>query len=301
MVEEVFRRADDFDVIHFHIDYFGFPLARRYQVPNLTTMHGRLDIPDWEPLFRTYADAPLVSISDAQRAPLPFANWQATVYHGLPPELLSFHGAPGTYLAFLGRISPEKRVDRAVEIARRMGMPLKIAAKIDDKDRRYYERDVEPLLRDPLVEFVGEIDEDQKDAFLGGAAAFLFPVDWPEPFGLVMIEAMACGTPVIAFRCGSVPEVMRDGVSGFVVDDMDEAVARTAEAVRLPRAACRAYFEDRFLARRMAQDYVAVYEGLVTDALRHKAGGRGALGLVAIDADDHPELGEGGDLGAELT
>jgi glycosyltransferase involved in cell wall biosynthesis len=302
MVEQVFERADDFDVIHFHTDYFSFPLARRHAVPTVTTMHGRLDIPDWEPLFRTYADAPLVSISDAQRAPLPFSNWQATVYHGLPPDLLSFHPRGGDYLAFLGRISPEKRVDRAIEIARRLDLPLKIAAKIDDKDRRYFERDVEPLLRAyPRAEFVGEIDEDHKDAFLGGASVLLFPVDWPEPFGLVMIEAMACGTPVVAFRCGSVPEVMRDGVSGYVVDHIDEATARTADATRLSRAACRAYFEERFLARRMALDYLAVYEALVAADHRRRVGGHAALGLAAIEPDEHPELGDGGELGADVT
>jgi glycosyltransferase involved in cell wall biosynthesis len=263
MVEEVFRRATAFDVIHFHIDYIHFPLARRHHVPQLTTQHGRLDIPDLVPLYRTFAEAPLVSISDAQRAPLPFANWQGTVYHGLPPDLFRFHPGPGKYLAFLGRISPEKRVDRAIEIAKRIGMPLKIAAKLDKKDFEYYQAEIKPLLDHPLIEFVGEINEQAKDQFLGEAAAVLFPVDWPEPFGLVMIEAMACGTPVVAFRCGSIPEVMRDGVSGFVVDDMESAVAATRRAVTLSRARCRAYFEQRFLARRMAQDYLQIYEGLL--------------------------------------
>ena len=282
MVEQVFQRADEFDVIHFHIDYFGFPLARRYAVPSLTTMHGRLDIPDWEPLFRTYAEAPLVSISDAQRAPLPFANWLATIYHGLPPDLLSFHPVPGRYLAFLGRMSRGE----AGRPGHRDRAAARHAAQDRGQDRRRRPRLLRarrsrPLLADPRIEFVGEIDEDHKDAFLGGAAALLFPVDWPEPFGLVMIEAMACGTPVVAFRCGSVPEVMRDGVSGYVVDSIDEAVARTAQAIRLPRDRCRAYFEERFCAPRMARDYVAVYEALAEAAGRSDldASGAGDLGV----------------------
>ena len=286
MLERVFERAGEFDVIHFHVDYFGLPLARRHGVPYVTTQHGRMDIPDLEPLYRTFGEAPLVSISDAQRAPLPFASWLATVYHGLPRDLLSFHPGPGRYLAFLGRISPEKRVDRAIDIARRLDMPLKIAAKIDKADREYYEAEIAPLFADPHVEFVGEIGEDEKDAFLGDAAALIFPIDWPEPFGLVMIEAMACGTPVVAFRCGSVPEVMRDGVSGFVVDTVDEAVEATARAVQLPRAVCRAYFEERFLAQRMAQDYVDVYRAAVAASGRPNAGGRAALSIAALTQDD---------------
>jgi glycosyltransferase involved in cell wall biosynthesis len=294
MIEQVYRRAAELDVIHFHVDYLGFPLARHHSVANVTTMHGRLDIAGWAPLFQTYGDAPLVSISDAQRAPLPLANWQATVYHGLPPEQLSYHPAPGRYLAFLGRLSREKRVDRAIEIARRLDMPLKIAAKVDDRDHKYHEEIVE-LLADPHVEFVGEIDESRKDDFLGNAAALLFPIDWPEPFGLVMIEAMACGTPVVAFGCGSVPEVMRNGVSGYVVGDLEAAVARTAEAVRLPRAGCRAYFEERFLARRMASDYLKVYEALIARAERRPWGGRAATPLAAVQEGEPGEPGERGD------
>jgi glycosyltransferase involved in cell wall biosynthesis len=263
MVDEVCQRAADFDLVHFHIEYLHFPSLRTLGVPSLTTVHGRLDTPDLAPLYRTFSDLPLVSISNAQRAPLPFANFVGTVYHGLPPALFAFHDRPGKYLAFLGRISPEKRVDRAIEIARRCKIPLKIAAKLDDKDRAYFHGEIEPLLEDPLIDFIGEIDERQKDGFLGGAAALLFPVDWPEPFGLVMIEAMACGTPVVAFRCGSVPEVMRDGVSGFVVDNLEQAVRATERAVALPRARCRAYFEQRFLARRMAEDYLGVYQRLL--------------------------------------
>ncbi len=263
MLEEVWRRAADFDVIHFHLDYLSFPQARACPTPQLATMHSRLDVADLQPLFRAFADLPVVSISDAQRAPLPFANWCGTVYHGLPLDLYSFRPSGGRTLAFLGRISPEKRVDRAVEIARRLDLPLRVAAKIDDKDRAYYEQRIKPLFADPHVEFVGEIGEKDKGAFLGEAGALLFPVDWPEPFGLVMIEAMACGTPVVAFRCGSVPEVMRDGVSGYVVDTLDGAVEATARALELPRKRCRAYFEGRFSAPRMANDYLALYERLL--------------------------------------
>ena len=291
MMEEVFARADDFDVLHFHVDYLGYSLARRQSVPYVTTMHGRLDKPELAPIFRTFPEAPLISISDAQRAPQPRANWQGTVYHGMPVGLYRLIPGKGGYLAFVGRISPEKRVDRAVEIARRLGMPLKVAAKIDGKDRDYYENEIKPLFDDPLVEFVGEIGEDEKNAFLGGASALLFPIDWPEPFGLVMIEAMACGTPVVAFRCGSVPEVMRDGASGYVVDTLDEAVKATARAVELPRAGVRAYFEERFSAPRMAVDYVAIYEAMIASARRRGGRGRTAFGLAAIDADGDADGG----------
>ena len=216
-----------------------------------------------QPLFRAFADIPVVSISDAQRAPLPFANWCGTVYHGLPLDLYPFQPNAGQYLAFLGRVSPEKGVHKAVEIARRLGLPLKVAAKIDDRDRGFYEHQLKPLFAEAKVEFLGEIGEGDKGSFLGDAAALLFPIDWPEPFGLVMIEAMACGTPVVAFRRGAVPEVMRDGVSGYVVDTIDGAVEATARALELPRKRCRAYFEGRFSAPRMANDYVAVYERLL--------------------------------------
>ena len=262
LVDQVFERAAEFDVIHFHIDYLHFPLAARAAVPHVTTLHGRLDIPDIEPLFRTFEGVPVVSISDAQRAPLPFANWQATVHHGLPADLLPFHPGPGKYLAFLGRISPEKGADRAIEIAKRSGIPLKIAAKISRDDELYYRERIAPLLDTPLVEFVGEIGEADKAKFLGEAMALLFPIDWSEPFGLVMIEAMACGTPVIAFAGGSVVEVMEPGVSGFVVDDVETAVAHARGIGGLSRRVCRDYFERRFTAPRMAQDYLAVYERL---------------------------------------
>jgi glycosyltransferase involved in cell wall biosynthesis len=256
------RRAHEFDVIHFHVDYFGFPLASRSTVPHVTTQHGRLDIPELEPLFRLFPNEPQVSISDAQRTPLAFANWAGTVYHGLPADLYQLQPGPGRYLAFLGRISPEKRVDRAIEIAQRLDMPLKIAAKVATFDQPYFEQQIKPLFADPRIEFIGEIGEAEKQDFLGKASALLFPVDWPEPFGLVMIEAMACGTPVIAFRRGSIPEIIQDGVSGFVVDSVDEAVAATPQAIEIPRAQCRAYFEARFLAERMARDYLAIFESL---------------------------------------
>jgi glycosyltransferase involved in cell wall biosynthesis len=241
MFERVFARAHEFDVLHFHTDYLAFALAQRQAVPHVATMHGRMDFRDYVPLFDTFSSVPLISISDSQREPLPRANWRGTVYHGLPLGLYRLVPRHDGYLAFVGRTSREKRIDRAVEIARRLGMPLKIAAKIDDKDRDYYETEIKPLFADPLVEFVGEIGEAEKNAFLGGAAALLFPIDWPEPFGLVMIEAMACGTPVVAFRCGAVPEVMRDGVSGYVVDSIDQAVEATARARQQPRPPLRAY------------------------------------------------------------
>ena len=260
MIEEVARRADDFDLVHFHDGYVHFPLMRRLGLPRITTVHGRLDVPDLQKVYRMFPDEPLVSISDAQRTPLPSIGWQATVHHGLPPNLLSFHPEPGRYLAFLGRLSPEKRPDRAIEIAKRVGMPLKIAAKIDKVDEEYFASVIKPMMDDPLIEFVGEIDDAQKDQFVGEAAVLLFPIDWPEPFGLVMIEAMACGTPVVAFARGSVREVMRDGVSGFVVETVDEAVEAVEKALELPRQGCRAYFEDHFTAPRMAAAYVRLYE-----------------------------------------
>jgi glycosyltransferase involved in cell wall biosynthesis len=262
MLEHVFRAADDFDVMHFHIDYLHFPLSRRAGRPNVTTLHGRLDIADLVPLYDEYGDMPLVSISDSQREPLPRANWRATVHHGLPPDLLPFKDTPGRYLAFLGRVSPEKRVDRAVEIARRSGLPLRVAAKIDDSDRAYFDQEIAPLFEEPFVEYIGEIGEAEKPEFLGNARALLFPIDWMEPFGLVMIEAMACGTPVIAWPGGSVAEVMVDGVTGFIVEEIDDAVEATRQVGDLDRRRCREVFDDRFTVERMARDYVAVYESL---------------------------------------
>ncbi len=262
MVEDVAARADAFDILHFHLDYVHMPLFRGCADRTVTTLHGRLDSRDVAAFYRRHAHMPLVSISDAQRKPMPPVRWLGTVYHGLPEDL--FRAGPGgDYLAFLGRISPEKRPDRAIRIARAAGIPLKIAAKVDRVDRPYFESVVEPLLDGSLVEFVGEIGEAEKQDFLGGARALLFPIDWPEPFGLVMIEAMACGTPTVAYRCGSVPEVIEDGVTGFIVSDEAAAVRAVERAGALDRAKIRARFEARFTARRMAADYVALYEQLL--------------------------------------
>jgi len=261
-LEQVFRHAKDFDIIHFHIDYFHFPLSRRERVRHVTTLHGRLDIPDLVPLYREFPEMPVVSISEAQREPLPHINWQATVYHGLPEDLYSFREEPGQYLAFLGRISPEKRVDRAIEIAKRVGIPLKIGAKVDSTDRDYFEGYIRPLLDDRMIEFLGEVGGKVKDDLIRNAYCLLFPIDWPEPFGLVMIEAMACGTPVIAYRRGSVPEVMREGETGFIVDGLEDAVQAVLRVENLTRSKCRKVFEENFLASRMAQDYLRVYERL---------------------------------------
>jgi glycosyltransferase involved in cell wall biosynthesis len=264
MIDQVFQRAHEFDVIHSHIDYLPFPLIHRYpEVPVVSTLHGRLNIPDLVPLYETFADIPVISISDSQREPLPFANWLGTVYHGLPRNLLEYHETQGEYLAFLGRISPEKGVDTAIEIAKRAGMPLKIAAKVDNADRDYFESVVKPLLSNPHVEYIGEIGEDEKSEFLGNAYALLFPIDWVEPFGLVMIEAMACGTPVIARPCGSVPEVLDDGVTGFLFEEVDGAVRALENVPALSRKRCREVFEARFTAERMASDYVALYKRVI--------------------------------------
>lgn len=263
MLEQVLQRCGEFDVVHFHIDYLHFPASRRQPCNHVTTLHGRLDIPDIVPLHREFREVPLISISDAQRAPLPWVNWQATVHHGLPDDLYRFHPQPGSYFAFLGRISPEKRVDRAIEIAKELDFPLRIAAKVDASDKEYFESTVAPLLDDPRVEFVGEIGEEEKDAFLGDAYALLFPIDWCEPFGLVMIEAMACGTPVIAYRNGSVPEVLEHGKTGFIVESMEEAVAACRRIPELSRQRCRETFEQRFTAGRMAEAYVRAYERLL--------------------------------------
>jgi glycosyltransferase involved in cell wall biosynthesis len=265
LLEEVRCRIAAFDVLHFHIDLLQFPLLREMSVPALTTLHGRLDLPDLLPFYRVFRDAPLVSISNAQRLPMPPVRWAATVQHGLPENLLPFSATPGGYLAFLGRISPEKRPDRAIKIAACAGMPLKIAAKIDAVDLDYWNTKIAPLVRDRQdVEFVGEIGDADKAAFLGGATALLFPIDWPEPFGLVMIEAMSCGTPVIAFPHGSVPEIVEDGVTGFLASDIQAAARLVPRAAALDRRRIRARFDERFTAARMAHDYVAVYSGLIS-------------------------------------
>lgn len=270
LLEEVRQRADTFDILHFHIDLLHFPLIRPIAHRTVTTLHGRLDLPDLVPFYQKFPEIPVVSISDHQRTPLPMANFMATVHHGLPQDLLPFRPkGEGGYLSFLGRISPEKRPDRAIEIAVRAQMPLKIAAKIDKADRDYWSEVIEPMIaRYPNVEFVGEVNDAEKAAFLGKSSALLFPIDWPEPFGLVMTEAMSCGTPVIAFRRGSVPEVIEQGVNGYIVNSVDEAVDAVGKAIRLDRAGVRHAFEARFSVERMAADYLGVYERLLHRKVR---------------------------------
>jgi glycosyltransferase involved in cell wall biosynthesis len=264
MLEQVYRDTSGFDILHFHCDYLHYPFSRRQKVPHVTTLHGRLDIPELQSVYREFGEVPVISISDAQRGPLPGCNWRGTVHHGLPPDLHTFQEKPGRYLAFLGRISPEKRADHAVQIAQRAGMKLRIAAKVDKVDRDYFQSAIQPLLQDTsTVEFLGEVGGKDKDEFLGNAAALLFPIDWPEPFGLVMIEALACGTPVIAYRRGSVPEVLEDGVTGFIVDTLEEAVSAVGRIPSLSRRRCREVFEQRFAAARMAHDYLKIYRGLL--------------------------------------
>jgi glycosyltransferase involved in cell wall biosynthesis len=267
MLERVRSRAQEFDIMHFHLEHLHFPLFRSVARKTVTTVHGRLDLPELAPLYREFSDMPLVSISNAQRRPLPFANWVGTVHHGLAREVCPFnpafnHPARGGYFAFLGRVSPEKGLERAIEIARRAGARLRIAAKIDQADEEYFRSRIQPLLGSPGVEFIGELTEAQKPAFLGNAAALLFPIDWPEPFGLAMIEAMSCGTPVIAWPHGAVSEVVEDARTGFVVDSLDAAVAALGRAARLDRVMVRTRFEERFSAARMAQDYLSVYRAL---------------------------------------
>jgi len=272
MVEMIYRRKDEFDVLHFHIDYFPLSLFSRQKVPFLTTLHGRLDLPEFVDAYSTFESAPFVSISDSQRKPIPNLNWVRTVLHGMPADLLKPLPVKQEYAAFLGRISPEKGVDRAIRIAGKAGMKLKIAAKVDNADKEYYDTLIKPLIHNnPNVEFIGEINDAQKPAFLSAAQALIFPIDWPEPFGLVMIEAMACGTPVIAFNCGSVPEVIDDGVTGFIVNDIDQAVAALGRVDTLDRAKVRATFDRRFTARRMAEDYVDVYRSLARPVARLRA------------------------------
>ena len=263
MIEKVRQRADEFDFMHFHLDYFPFSLMLRQPTPFVTTLHGRLDLPEHHPVFAAFPTAPVISISNAQRRPIPRANWVGTVHHGLPPDLLRPRPIRPSYLAFLGRISPEKGVDRAIAIARRCGLPLKIAAKVDKTDLDYFDAAIRPLLTTPGVEFLGEIGDEEKSEFLSGAIALLVPIDWPEPFGLVMIEAMACGTPVIAFNRGSVPEILDDGVTGFIVEDVMSAAAAVRDVGSLSRGAIRRRFEERFTAGRMAEDYLRLYHRLV--------------------------------------
>jgi glycosyltransferase involved in cell wall biosynthesis len=266
MLERVRRKCDDeeFDFLHFHLDYYPFSLFHRQPTPFLTTLHGRLDLPEHQPVFTTFSDIPVISISNAQRRPVPQANWVRTIHHGLPEKLLMPKLARHDYLAVLGRIAPEKGVDRAINIATRCGIPLKIAAKVDRADQDYYEQLISPLISgNPLVEYIGEISDVEKSDFLSGAMGLLVPIDWPEPFGLVMIEAMACGTPVIAYNRGSVAEIVEDGVTGFVVEDEISAVAAVGRLSQLNRHAIRQQFETRFTARRMALDYLQVYRSLM--------------------------------------
>jgi glycosyltransferase involved in cell wall biosynthesis len=268
MLDRVRQYAEDFDILHFHIDQFHFPLFRPMAGRSVTTTHGRQDLPDLKALYIGFSDMPLVSISNAQRKPVSNANFVATVLHGVPVDLLKPTYSPrGGYLAFLGRISPEKRPDRAIEIARAVGIPIKIAAKVDKVDEAYFRATIEPLLDQPGVEYIGEIDERAKSEFLGEACALLFPIDWPEPFGLSMIEAMACGTPVLAFRCGSVPEIVDPGVTGLIVDTMEEAVNALPQVLALDRRGVRQRFEERFSVTRMAKNYLQVYHSL----LRHES------------------------------
>ena len=265
-------RAGEFDIIHNHIDYFGFPLSRLTQTPVITTLHGRLDLPELQDVYREFPEVPLVSISEAQRRPLPHASWLSTVYNGIDLRHFTLRERRGSYLAFLGRISPEKCADRAIAIAHAVGIPLRIAAKIDPVDQEYFNEKIEPLLTDPLVEFVGEIDEAQKDDFLGNALAYLFPINWPEPFGITMIEAMACGTPVIAMRHGSVPEVVADGTTGFICRSMGEMIASVGKVDRLNRRVCRTHAAERFSVERMVDGYEAAYRRVLEAPAAHWAG-----------------------------
>jgi glycosyltransferase involved in cell wall biosynthesis len=263
MLERVRRQAADFDFLHFHLDYYPFSLFARQSTPFVTTLHGRLDLPEHQPVFSIFSSVPVVSISNSQRRPVPQAGWVATVHHGLPEQLLTPLPGKRDYLAFLGRIAPEKALDRAIRIAERTGVPLKIAAKVDPTDRDYYEETIRPLIRPPLIEYIGEIGDHEKSEFLSGAVALLVTIDWPEPFGLVMIEAMACGTPVIAFNRGSVSEIIEDGLTGFIVEDETSAVAAVNRLSELRLEKIRRRFEERFTARRMANDYLAVYRTLM--------------------------------------
>jgi len=282
LMERVLQQKEEFDLIHFHIDYLHFPLSRREHYAHVTTLHGRLDVPDLVPLYEVYDDMPVVSISDAQRDPLPNLNWQGTVHHGLPRDHYRFNRKPGKYLAFLGRTSPEKGLDRAIEIAKAAGMPLKIAAKVDKVDQEYFDACIKPMLDDSAIEFGGEVGFPQKNEFLGNAAALLFPISWPEPFGLVMVEAMACGTPVIAYPFGSVPEVMADGVSGYVVPDLERAVEAVKKVDKIDRKKVRKHFEQYFTAERMAQGYVKIYERLVSRKKAPLAASSGALNWMKL-------------------
>lgn len=263
-MELLAEQAPSFDIIHFHTDYLHFPLLKRISTPHVTTLHGRLDLPELVPLYRHFHDAPFISISDHQRSPVPWANWRATVHHGLPPDLYPYEADSGDYFVFIGRLSPEKRVDRAIEIAKQCDLPIYIGAKLDDVDEAYFNESIKPLLRHPLVHYVGEVGEQEKRELMGHARALLFPIDWPEPFGLVMIEAFSCGTPVIAYGHGSVPEIMEDGVTGFVVGNQEEAVRAARNIHTIDRKGCRNVFERRFTAAHMTESYLSAYRQILS-------------------------------------
>ncbi len=263
MLERVRQHADDFDLLHFHLDYYPFSLFARQDTPYITTLHGRLDLPEHQPVFNTFRRVPLVSISNSQRRPAPQANWIGTIYHGLPENLLVPRPVTPSYLAVLGRIAPEKSIDRAIRIAKRCGIPLKIAAKVDRIDEEYYAQVIQPMLDPPHIEYIGEISDREKSDFLSGAIALMVTIDWPEPFGLVMIESMACGTPVVAFNRGSVPEVVEDNLTGFIVEDETSGVSAVNRIAQLERRKVRARFEERFTARRMAIDYLSAYRSIM--------------------------------------
>lgn len=299
-LEQVFQNAAAFDIIHFHIAYLHYPLSRRIGVPHLTTLHGRLDLPDLIPLYREFSDVPVTSISNSQRTPLPWINWQGTVYHGIPTDLYKFKKSSGDYLVFLGRVSPEKRVDRAIEIAKLAKMKLKIAAKLDTSDRPYMDAAIRPLLDHPLVEFIGEIGDQEKADLLGNAYALLFPIDWVEPFGLVMIEAMACGTPVVAFRRGSVPEIIDDGVTGFIVNDIEGSLQALDQINDFDRERCRKVFEERFSTARMVKDYVKVYDRLLEARGRIKPRIREVAKRSSLAPHANGETGHADSLQREL-
>lgn len=275
MFDQLAAMTDCFDIIHFHTDFLHFPLAKALGVPHVTTLHGRLDLPALVPVYRHFDDVPLISISESQRKPLPWVNWCATIHHGLPPDLYEFHPTAENYFAFVGRISPEKRADRAIEIALRCETPLYLAAKVDHGDQAYFETVIKPMLDHPLIDYIGEIDESKKRHLLGGARALLFPIDWPEPFGLVMIESLACGTPVIAYGHGAVPEILEDGVNGFIATDQEQAVQAAAKVDLLDRKMCRHTFEQRFTAQRMAQQYLAAYRRVQDRQCRMTGDGHG--------------------------
>jgi glycosyltransferase involved in cell wall biosynthesis len=263
MMEKIEREAHGFDIIHSHIDYLYYPLMKRNHHHYLTTLHGRLDIPELLPLYNEFSQIPVVSISNSQRKPLPQANWKGTVYHGMPKDLYSFYSEAEHYLAFIGRISREKRIDRAIDIAIKAGIPIRIAAKIDKVDQEYFDLEIKKLFEHPLVEYLGEINGHEKEELLGNALGLIFPIDWPEPFGLAMIEAMACGTPVIAYNCGSIPEVVDEGLTGFIVNSRKEAVEAVGKLSGLSRKKCRQVFEKRFSVQRMVDDYLQIYETLI--------------------------------------